>query len=187
MNRFVHHAVDRVFPFDPSMPDAHARRAELVRETSVMVLYLSVVLLATLGVLPSDYVELAADADHGGPALALVVWGTTVGLALAHWFAFRLATAALGDGTPSRHDVSLGVAQVLGAAFVAIVTTLAIAIAPPGAEVRAAIFVPAAFIGAAGFGVARASGRSVARSVVVGVAVLILGLAVAVVKAWLAH
>jgi hypothetical protein len=187
MNRLVHRAVDRVFPFDPSMPDAHARRAELVRETSVMVLYLSVVLLATLGVLPGDYDERTAGADHGGPAIGVLVWGTTVGLALAHWFAFRLATAALGDGTPSRHDVSLGVAQVLGAAFVAVVTTLAIVIAPPGAEVRAAIFVPAAFIGAAGFGVARASGRSIGSSVAVGVLVLVLGLAVAVVKAWLGH
>jgi len=179
----VHRAIDRLFPFDPTMPDAHARRTELVRETSVMVLYLSVVLLATLGVLPSDYDQRVAEGSHG-PPIGLIVWGTTVGLALAHWFAFRLATAALGDGTPSRHDVSLGVAQVLGAA-VALVTTLAIVIARPGSEVGAALFVPAGFIGAAGYGVARAGGRTVVRSIVVGVVVLLLGLAVAVVKVWL--
>jgi hypothetical protein len=182
--KVVHRAVDRLFPFDPAMPDAHARRTELVRETSVMVLYLSVVLLATLGVLPSDYDQRVAEGSHG-PSIGLIVWGTTVGLALAHWFAFRLATAALGDGTPSRHDVSLGVAQVLGAAFVGLATTLAIVIAPSGSEVGAALFVPAAFIGAAGYGVARAAGRSMGRSVGVGIVALLFGLAVAAVKVWL--
>ena len=186
MNRLVHRAVDRVFPFDPSMPDAHDRRTELVRETSVMVLYLSVVLLATLAVLPSGYGSDTHDGS-GDPHVVVVVWGTTVGLALAHWFAFRLATAALGGGVPSRHDVSLGIAQVLGAAVVAAATTVAVILAPDGSEIPAAVFVPAAFIGVAGYGVARAAGRSTLRSFVVGGAVLVLGLIVAGVKAWLGH
>ena len=74
---------------------------------------------------------------------------------------------------------------MLGAAFVALATTLAIVIAPSGSEVRAALFVPAAFIGVAGYGVARAAGRSMGRSIGVGVVALLLGLAVAAVKVWL--
>jgi hypothetical protein len=182
MNRSVHRAVDKLFPPDPSMPDAHARRAELVRETSVMVLYLSVVLLAALAVLPSGYNELDRD---DGPHVIAIVWGTTVGLALAHWFAFRLATSALGGGVPSRHDVSLGIAQVLGAAVVAAATTIVVVLVPARSDVVAAAFVPAGFIGASGYGVARAAGRSTWRSVVAGAVVLVLGVAVAGVKAWL--
>jgi hypothetical protein len=182
MNRTIHRAVDKLFPSDPSMPDAHARRAELVRETSVMVLYLSVVLLATLAVLPSGYNDV--DGDDGPPVIA-IVWGTTVGLALAHWFAFRLATTALGAGAPSRHDVSLGIAQVLGAAVVAAMTTVAVVLVPARSDVVVAAFVPAGFIGASGYGVARAAGRSTWRSVVAGAVALMLGVAVAGVKAWL--
>jgi hypothetical protein len=182
MNRTIHRAVDKLFPSDPSMPDAHARRAELVRETSVMVLYLSVVLLATLAVLPSGYN--AVDGDDG-PHVIAIVWGTTVGLALAHWFAFRLATTALGDGAPSRHDVSLGIAQVLGAAVVAAATTLVVLLVPARSDIVIAAFVPAGFIGASGFGIARAAGRPIWRSVVAGAVVLVLGLGVAGVKAWL--
>ena len=182
MNRIVHRLVDQAFGLDPSIPDPHKRRTELVRETSVMVLYLAVVLLAALTVLPADH-GTTSDTETYGPSVLMVVWGTTVGLALAHWFAFRLATSALGGGRPSRHDVSLGVAQLLGACLVAAVSSVVIVIAPPGLEVRAAVFVPAAFIGVAGYGVSRAAGRSSTRSVVVGAAVLLAGLGVAGVKA----
>jgi hypothetical protein len=175
-----------LFPSDPAMADVATRRHEVIRETSVMVLYLSVVLLAALSVLPDDYGQRVAEGRHGGPTVLVIVWGTTVGLALAHWFAFRLATSALGDGKPSRHDVSLGVAQVLGAGVVAVVTTVAVVLAPPESEVGAAMFVPAAFIGIAGFGVARAAGRSNGRSLAFGVVVLVIGLLVAALKAWLA-
>lgn len=168
------------------MPDAGARRHEVIRETSVMVLYLSIVLLATLSVLPDDYGQRVAEGRHGGPTVLMLVWGTTVGLALAHWFAFRLATSALGDGRPSRHDVALGVAQVTGASLVALATTVAIALVPPDSEVGAAMFVPAAFIGIAGFGVARAAGRSRGHALVFATVVLGIGLLVSAVKAWLA-
>lgn len=184
MNRLVRRTVDRLFAFDPSMPDAHARREELVRETSVMVLYLSVVLLATLTVLPADYGRRVAEDEHGGPSVLAIVWGTTLGLALAHWFAFRLATSALGGGRPSRHDVTLGVAQVVGACLVAAATSVAVLVAGPTSDVRAAVFVPAGFIGVAGYGVARAAGRSRSRSTLDGVLVLGLGLLVAAVKVW---
>jgi hypothetical protein len=188
VNALVHRVVDRFYPLDPSLPDAIARRSEFVREISVMILYLSVVLLATLTAVPSGSDVQTGDDDGGwlSPVVA-IVWGTTVGLALAHWFAFRLATSALGGGSPSGHDVSLGFAQVLGAIAVAAVTTLAIVLAPPGVEVQAAGFVPACFIGAAGFGVARAGGRSRPASLVMASVVLAVGLIVAGTKAWLGH
>jgi hypothetical protein len=173
--------VDHAFTFDPSMPDAHERRAELVRESSVMVLYLSAVLLAALATLPADYGAMREEA--GGPSVLTIVWGTTVGLALAHWFAFRVATSALAGGRPSRHDISLGAAQLLGAALIAAVSTIVIVLVPAGVDVAAARFVPAAFIGVAGYGLARGGGHSAMRSTLVGALVLAAGLGVAGVKA----
>ena len=49
-----------------------------------MALYVAICLLAALSVVAEDELE------HRGVAIN-VIWGTTLGLALAHWFAFRLS------------------------------------------------------------------------------------------------
>jgi hypothetical protein len=132
----------------------------MLHEATVMVLYVSIVLLATLVALPEDF------APEGNAALELIAleWGTAIGLALAHWFAFSVA----------------------GAALVAFVTMVPILIVGRDSDVTAAAFAPALILGFAGYRVARTSGRSVIAALFAAVLVLVVGLTVAVIKALLA-
>jgi hypothetical protein len=163
----------------PTHPSAHRER--MLHEGTVMVLYVSIVLLATLVALPEDF------AEHGNAALELLAleWGTAIGLALAHWFAFTVAGALLSGGMPTREDLEVVGAQLAGAALVACVTTLPILVAGSDSDVRAAAFAPALILGFAGFRVARTSGRSVIAALFAGVLVLLVGLTVATIKALL--
>jgi hypothetical protein len=161
-------------------------RAEIQREAITMVLYVAVVEIAELAALPeSHFADGRVTGAVGGQLLA-IVWGTAVGLAVAHWFAFRLAAPAFRGGRPSRQDTYIGLAQVGGAIFVAIVSSLPVLFL---SDVRAQEFtgdVPALLIGAVGYGIARYSGRSRLTSVAFGVTALALGVLVATVKTILA-
>jgi hypothetical protein len=72
--------------------DEEAEEAlELRKEALTMALYVTICLLAALSVV----------AEHGEGAQAdtfKIVWGTTLGLALAHWFAFRSRPASSPRG-----------------------------------------------------------------------------------------
>src|SRR6266550_4396789 len=71
--------------------------AEIVREALTMVLYVSVVEIAELAALPETHVSGHATGPVSSELLA-IIWGTAVGLAVAHWFAFRLGGHAFrGD------------------------------------------------------------------------------------------
>src|SRR5215470_13931131 len=100
------------------------RRTHLLREAATMVLYVSVVEIGELAAIPEE------DFVHGrvtgpvGSALLAVVWGTAVGLALAHWFAFRIAAPAFRGERPTHVDVQIGIAQLAGAALVALISSL---------------------------------------------------------------
>jgi hypothetical protein len=61
------------------------RRIEIGLESSTMVLYVSVVLLAAL-------VAIDTSAAISDTEILGLIWGTTLGLALAHYFAFRVAS-----------------------------------------------------------------------------------------------
>jgi hypothetical protein len=61
------------------------RRVEIGLESSTMVLYVSVVLLAALVALDTS-ADIISDTELLG-----LIWGTTLGLALAHYFAFRVS------------------------------------------------------------------------------------------------
>ena len=160
----------------------HAHRERMAHEATVMVLYVSIVLLATLVALPEDF------ADHDNAALELIAleWGTAIGLALAHWFAFSVAGALLSGGLPTREDLQVVGAQLGGAAVVALVTMVPILVAGQDSDVTAAAFAPALILGFAGFRVARSGGRSVLAAIFAGVLVLVVGLTVATIKALLA-
>ena len=77
-----------------------------------MALYVAICLLASLIVIPESGVE----HTH----VMGLIWGITLGLALAHWFAFRLSARMVGAGTVRSSDVELAGAQLLGAAGVAV-------------------------------------------------------------------
>lgn len=140
-----------------------------------MALYVAVCLLAALS-------AVAERADTGHVEVLALVWGTTVGLALAHVFAFRLSARLVAEGAIRRHDGEAVGAQLLGAVGVAVLATVPVLVLPATAELDAVRLLLAAFVGLFGFVVARASGAGRGRSALYGVVVLVVGVAIAVVK-----
>ena len=94
---------------DATAEDASGRHEpalELRREASTMALYVAICLLAALTALP----ESAAHAK-----VTPLIWGVTVGLAVAHWFAFRVSARLVASGRLSSRDAALAGAQLVGA------------------------------------------------------------------------
>jgi hypothetical protein len=157
-------------------------RTDVLREAVTMMLYVSIVLLAELAALPKD--------GHGrseihGWGLAALIWGTAVGLALAHWFSFELAARLFSTGHVREIELAIGAGQVAGAVVVALLSTVPIVFVRDGSEIGWMIFVPALLVGATGFATARTAGRSAGFSLVVGLLITCAGLLVAAVKNWL--
>src|SRR4029078_7232020 len=135
-------------------------RAEVFREAVTMVLYVSVVLIAELAAIPEKHFAHGRVTGPVGGQLLAIVWGTAVGLAVAHWFAFRLAAPGFRGERPSRWDTYLGLAQVGGAMFVAALCSLPVVVlsAVPAQETTGDV--PPFVIGIVGYFIARAAGRS---------------------------
>src|SRR4051812_15606225 len=161
-------------------------RAELLREAVTMTLYVSVVLIAELAAIPEKH--FADGRVHGavGGQLLAIVWGTAVGLAVAHWFAFRLAAPAFRGERPTRLDTYIGLAQVASAVFVAAISSVPVLLLSDVREREATEDVPALLIGIIGYLLARTTGRSRIAAVFYGVTALALGVLVALVKTRLA-
>jgi len=163
-------------------------RTDVLREAMTMALYLSIVLLATLAALPSG--SDGSGEGHGaggihGLDLVWLIWGTTIGLALAHWFAFRLTVRAFSGGNATQSDLYVGIAQVVAAAGVAFLCSIPVVLIGDSNEVQAATVVPGVIVGIAGYFTARAGGRSKTQSLILGGIVMVLGLTVAAVKNFL--
>ncbi len=144
-----------------------------------MALYISIALLGALVALPDDD-RAMAPGPHGWALIGLI-WGTTVGLALAHWFAFVVAARGMSGGRRTA-DVELGLAQIAGAACVALLATLPILVTSDRSDQEAATLMPTLVIGLTGYAVARLAGRARVWSAVTGVALALAGIAVAIVK-----
>ena len=160
-----------------------AERRRIWRDATAMVLYLSIVLLAELAALPTGH-DGAGGAVHGpvGWELVAILWGTTIGLALAHWFAFRLATQGIRQGPLAGWDRLQVLSELAGAAFVAAMASMPVLLFSDELEQQVVPFVLALIIGGVCYLVERASQRSRATSLVFGVFALVLGLAVATLK-----
>jgi len=143
-----------------------------------MALYVAICLLASLIVIPESGVE----HTH----VMGLIWGITLGLALAHWFAFRLSARMVGAGTVRSSDVELAGAQLLGAAGVAVWASVAVLLLPESAEVEGAEFLLAPLISLIGFAVARGAGANLLRAVLYALFVLVFAVAIAAVKNLLA-
>jgi len=157
---------------------------ELRREAYTMALYVAVCLLAALIAAPHDGVESHAIG---------IIWGVTVGLALAHWFAFRVSAMLVSSGQVHARDVELAGAQLelagaqlAGAAVVAAAATVAIVVVPDSWEIAAVEFLLAALIAGVGFVTARSSGASGMRAAVYAVIVLAFATGIALLKNLLA-
>lgn len=162
---------------DHGTPDASeaSEAVELRKEAWVMALYVAVCLLAALS-------AVAEKASDGHVRAIAIVWGTTVGLTLAHVFAFRVSARIVAQGRVRRSDAQAVLAQLAGATGVAVLATIPILLWPATAEfdvVRAAL---ALFISLVGFAVARSSGAGRTRSLLYGGTLLVVAITIAVVK-----
>jgi len=148
-----------------------------------MALYTGIIVLATLIAFPQD---VKSGANHDRFVL-LIMWGQTIGLTVAHWFAFNLAAAEFRGGLPLRRDVLQGVVEVGGACAIAVAMTIAMLVFGDSNNVLVATFVSTAVIALAGYATARKAHRSVVSSILFGCIVLVLGLSIATLKAALSH
>ena len=148
---------------------------DIRREAYTMALYVSVCLLAALSAMAER-----ADAAHAD--VFKVVWGTTIGLALAHWFAFRLSARLVAAGRIDRHDAGTALAQLGGALAVAVLATVPVVILPASAELDVVRAILAGFVAAVGYAVARHSGAGTARSAAYAGSVLVVAASIALVK-----
>ena len=164
------------------MHEGAVEQVELLREATTMVLYLSVVEIAEVAALPESRSATGATTGAVGPTLLALIWGTAVGLALAHWFAFRIAAPAFRGDRVTRHDNLVGLAQLGGAIFVALVSSVPALLADPHSSQLATGLVLALLIGVVGYVIARTSGRSHTSSIFYGLTALALGVLVAFVK-----
>jgi len=166
--------------------DTLEERGELWREVATMVLYVSVVEIAELAALPEGHFGSGRVTGPVGAQLLAIVWGTAVGLALAHWFAFRVAAPAFRGDRPTRRDTRIGLAQLGGAAFVAAVSSLPVLLLSDVRAQEVTGDVPAVIIGVVSYFIARATGKSFLPSIFYGITALALGIVVALVKSALA-
>jgi hypothetical protein len=159
--------------------ERHDERAvELLREACTMALYVAICLLATLTV--------AADHHVAELNVFALIWGTTLGLAIAHWFAFRLSARLVASGTVRRRDVEVSAAQLAGAAAVGALATIPVVLFGDSNELDAVRLVIAGFIAFVGFVVSRAGGGSWLRAGTYAAGMVVAGLTIAVLKNGLA-
>jgi hypothetical protein len=151
-----------------------------------MVLYVSVVEIAELASIPESHLSGGHVTGPAGAQLLAILWGTSVGLALAHWFAFRVAAPAFRGDRPSRLDNQIGLVQLAGAAFVAAVSSVPVLTLSPLHAQELTGGVPALLIGVVGYFIARATTKRPVPALFYGVTALALGVLVALVKASLA-
>jgi hypothetical protein len=148
---------------------------EARKEAYTMALYVSICLLAALS-------AVSEHAESGELDAFKIVWGTTLGLALAHWFAFRISARLVASGSIRRHDAVAAGAQLLGAAVVGLLATIPMLVLPTTSEFDVVRLILAGFIALVGYAVARSAGATVWRSIAYAASVLILATVVAVVK-----
>lgn len=146
--------------------------SEAHKEACTMALYVAICLLAALAAIP----------DPGDVSVFVVIWGTTVGLALAHWFAFQVSARLVAAGEIRRHDAAASVAHLTGALSVAVLATVPVLFLPASSELDVVRLVLAGFIAAVGFAVAHGGGASRVRAALYATAVLIVAGSIAALK-----
>jgi hypothetical protein len=151
-----------------------------------MVLYVSVVEIAELAALPESHFAHGRVSGAVGGQLLAIVWGTAVGLALAHWFAFGLAARAFRGERPTHLDTQIGLAQVGAAMFVAALSSLPVLLFSKVTAQEITGDVPALLVGVVGYLIARHGGSARLPSLFYGLTAFALGVLVALVKSALA-
>ncbi len=139
-----------------------------------MALYVSIVLLAAMVAIDGD--ELVHDRE-----LFYLIWGTTLGLAIAHWVAFTMASGLVRGGF-DRESTVLALTQLTGATAVALVCTLPVLLLPGDSQADVVRLVLGLILGLTGYMTARHHGAGAVRSATAGGVALGIGLAAALIK-----
>ncbi|MCB1003422.1 MAG: hypothetical protein KDB35_04470 [Acidimicrobiales bacterium] len=164
----------------PEAPPTRSLDHHLLHEATTMALYVAIVVEAALLTLWINQGPGERSEVHGVELVALI-WGTTIGLALAHLFAFRLAGRAfVYEGTNSHGRVAA--AQLAGAAAVAALCSIPGLFASDANDLPFSLYVPEIIIGVAGYLTARTSGSSKVWALAIGVGASALGLLIAMAK-----
>jgi hypothetical protein len=158
----------------PTTDDGRPAPSEAVREAVTMALYVCLVLAA----------EFVAAGDQARSELVAVevIWGTAVGLALAHVFAFNLAAKLLVGGRLSPEIRASAWAQLAAAAAVALVVSIPFVLLSLEPALRVSAFMVAGLIGVAAYAASRGSGAGRTRSLVDGLIALAVAVVVVSVK-----
>jgi len=154
-----------------------ATRSDLTlrREADMMAVYLGVTLLVALNVTHDE-------SPPPLPELLLIIWGTTVGLAVTHWFAIALAAHLVRDPHLHHTPGEMLFSQIVMAVVLALVASVVVVIAPTREEVLTARVAVAVFIGALVTSEASANGTGLRQALAVGTAALVVALALATLK-----
>jgi hypothetical protein len=159
----------------------YAYRRTLAREFLASALYLAIVVFTALIVIPES--DLPSDRT-----LVLTIFGTSIGLILAHWFSFRLASVAVSaEESGFRHGSEEAAAQVTGGLVVAILASLPFIFADGETAYTIALFELALLPGVAGLAIGRVRGRSWVMSVGMATVAVVIACAVAAVKVVASH
>ncbi len=158
----------------------------MVRDAAIMLLYVSVVEIAELAALPEQHFSDGHATGASGDQLLELLWGTALGLALAHWFAFRVVAPAFKGDHVSRHDTYVGIAQLGGATAVALISSVPVLLFSDVRAQETTGDVPSALIGIVAYLIARSAKRSRWSSMAYGLTAFVVGVLVAAVKSTLA-
>lgn len=144
-----------------------------------MGLTVAVALLAALSA-GDDFVS------HSKLDVLWVVWGTTIGLAITHWFALLVSSRLVDDETGNRYrPLELLLSQTSMAAIIALSATLVVVVLAPDFDRLGARITAALFIGVLVVVEGRAAGRPTGQTVALGAAVMLLGIVISLLK-WFA-
>lgn len=150
------------------------------REFLAAALYMALVQWAALVAVPKEKIPAS------GTVVALLL-GTAVGLILAHWLAFRLASHLSEGGFAAASAAREAGAQVAGGLSVAVIAAAPFLLFDSATAIDVSVLILAAIPALTGLAIARLRGLSWTRSVIVGAIVLSVALAVVGVKASAGH
>lgn len=121
-------------------------------------------------------------AAHSGLDVLAIVWGTTIGLALTHWFALTLSVRLVDDPSFSYSPLEMLFAQLVLPLLVAAVATVAVLALSEDFNRLGARITAASFLGVLVGVESRAGGSSWRRSSGFALGALVIGLTIATVK-----
>jgi hypothetical protein len=156
--------------------DPHRSR----RAIATMMLYVSVVLMGAVATVP------ASDLDDDFE-VAAVIWGSALGLALAHWFAFNAAAHLFRGEGINREELREGLGEALAAVAVAGLATLPLLLLDATTAAAVSLIALSLVVTVVAYVASRHGGLSRRRALVRGAVTVVAATAVAVLKIWLGH